>query len=181
MTTITPNHQNQSDHQNQSYQTQHHDHQNHCNHHLSEQVLNVLNTFNYYQLDELYRILKARKEDEDSGEYPSIHDKLHELTEKYFNLVWYARKYPEDRKIPGVDEAMKDVEKKYPKELKSLRDIPDWTHGFNSGILAASRLLHAYALDSDWTELISDDEDDIIITRDTEIELAEDMFPCLDT
>ena len=148
---------------------------------LSDKVVNVIKTLNDYQLDELYRILKERKENESDSEYPSLHEKLHEITDKYFDLVWYARKYPEDRQIPGVDEAMKEVERKYPKDIQQYMTEPDWTHGFNSGMLASARLLHAYSLDPDWTEVLSDDDSDFIITRDMEIGMAEENFPSLDT
>lgn len=148
---------------------------------LSDQVLNVLKTLNEYQQNELYHILKKKHEEQTESEYPSLHEKTHEMMDKYGDLVWYARKFPEDRRIPGVVEAMTEVENKYPKELQDFNKNPEWTHGFNSGMLAASRLFHAYSLDPDWTEIISNDDSDIIITRDTEIEMAEDMFPCLDT
>lgn len=65
--------------------------------------------------------------------------------DKYFDLVWYARKdevklLEEERY--DILATMKKIEKKYPKETEELNDpeLADWSHGFNSGMLAASRL-----------------------------------------
>jgi len=65
--------------------------------------------------------------------------------DKYFDLVWYARK--DENKLLEEERydvlaSMKKVEEKYPKETEELNDpeLCDWSHGFNSGMLAASRL-----------------------------------------
>ena len=65
--------------------------------------------------------------------------------EKYFDLVWYARK--DEQKLIEEERydilaTLKKVEAKYPKETQELNDpeLSDWSHGFNSGMLAASRL-----------------------------------------
>ena len=71
--------------------------------------------------------------------------------EKYFDLVWYARKAPSDNEEYWGDTTQKIkydalnaaclVEEKYPEEIDSLKSMEsgDWQHGFNSGCLAAMR------------------------------------------
>ena len=79
--------------------------------------------------------------------------KVEDLYQKYFNLVWYARKPPKSDTefwdaLPAdvkqaLENAQKQVEEKYPVECAEIR-CPmhgDWVHGFNSGMLAAMRLL----------------------------------------
>lgn len=64
---------------------------------------------------------------------------------KYFELVWYARANPKKLLEGEHYEGLKlrqDIENKYPKEIKSLGEDDNWSHGFNSGMLAASRLYH---------------------------------------
>jgi hypothetical protein len=68
-----------------------------------------------------------------------------EHCEKYFDLVWYARANPQKLLEGEHYETLKliqDIENKYPKEIKSLGEDDNWSHGFNSGMLAASRLYH---------------------------------------
>jgi len=66
-----------------------------------------------------------------------------ENCEKYFDLVWYARadrkKLLEGEHYEGL-KAMQEIEQKFPEEIKSLGEDDNWSHGFNSGMLAASRL-----------------------------------------
>ena len=147
----------------------------------TKEVLNILNNLTVHQEDELYELLRDKRKEEYLGNYLSIQDKLSELREKYFDLVWYARKFPEDRKIKGVIENMTRIEKEYPEEIARFSNTPDWTHGFNSGALAILRLMSAYALEDDWIEEILDDETVIINERDKEIDFAEELFPWLDT
>lgn len=92
-----------------------------------------------------------------------VNDKLVELHEKYFQLVWLARKYPEDYKNPKIAKVIDQVNFDYPDEVVELSSPidGDWHHGFNSGMLACIRLIHAMKNDS--------------------IESAEDDFPGLDT
>lgn len=71
------------------------------------------------------------------------------LLDKYESLVWYARKAPADdaeywSKLPdaiktGALNAMAQVEEHHPDEVDSLRccECGDFSHGFNSGVLAA--------------------------------------------
>jgi hypothetical protein len=70
-------------------------------------------------------------------------NELHKLESKYESLVWYARKSPQQiATIAGLKAAVTEVECKYPDETAALRsaDSGDWSHGFNSGMLAAVRL-----------------------------------------
>ena len=80
---------------------------------------------------------------------------LAELSEKYLDLVWYARKppvgseaiqdyladTPESIKL-GCLKAQIKVKEQYPGECEALEDpeTGSWEHGFNSGCLAALRL-----------------------------------------
>jgi len=64
-------------------------------------------------------------------------------TNKYFDLVWYARCDQQKRLEEECYEALKAcqrIEKQYPEEVKALGEDDNWSHGFNSGMLAASRL-----------------------------------------
>ena len=75
---------------------------------------------------------------------------LQELEQKFFDLVWYARKPPADDPewlTWGLDtrrtvlSLMMEIEGKYPEDVDALRgEEGDWHHGFNSGALAALRL-----------------------------------------
>jgi hypothetical protein len=66
--------------------------------------------------------------------------------EKYDALVSYARKRPEDLKFDGVRRNAELCRFKYEEEVKNLhsKEMGDWQHGFNSGMLAAVR----YFIDS---------------------------------
>ena len=60
------------------------------------------------------------------------------LEKKYFDLVWLARKRPEDT---IAADAVARVRLEYPDEVSRLGgEHGDWEHGFNSGCLAAFRL-----------------------------------------
>tara|TARA_R100000734_G_C3230358_1_gene38595 strand:+ start:137 stop:454 length:318 start_codon:yes stop_codon:yes gene_type:complete len=87
------------------------------------------------------------------------------LEEKYFNLVWLARKYPEDYKNPKIAPKIKEVKDLYPEEVKDLGspEEGDWMHGFNSGCLAAFRYILTSLEDKDG------------------LQQADDEFPFLDT
>jgi len=76
-----------------------------------------------------------------------IRTRIGELETKYWDLVWMARKRPEDLLLPQVKNPFDEVNAKYPGELEKLQgEEGDWTHGFNSGMLACLRLLSSYAL-----------------------------------
>ena len=86
-----------------------------------------------------------------------------EKEEKYFDLVWYARKSEEHyNTIPKVKENVDRIIEQYPEETQNLSsEGGDWEHGFNSGMLAGMRY---------------------ILTLDSEgKEQADEEFPFLDT
>ena len=62
---------------------------------------------------------------------------------KYFHLVWFARKYPEDYANPEILPIIEKVMDDFPDETENLADEDegDWHHGFNSGALAAFRFV----------------------------------------
>jgi len=160
----------------------------------------ILNLLSPKQQEELYYVLRKKHIERRSENYISIEDKLEEIRDKYFDLVWYARSNDEDREeIPEVDRQMTRVENSYPEEIHDLFHTPDWSHGFNSGALAISRLISAYeeeteAEDSDNEDFNdsdqefsenSDDSDEkfekYFFSRKGQIEMAENEFPMLDT
>lgn len=90
-------------------------------------------------------------------------DTLHEiqqLEKKYGKLVWYARNASLNK---GDLITRKRIEELYPEEIESYvkSDSLDWTHGFNSGMLAGMR----YVL-----QIVEDGK-----------EAADSDFPMLDT
>ena len=100
-------------------------------------------------------------------------DRLHSLTEKYLDLVWYGRSYPAGHPFwdtvradikQGALNSQAKVQERYPDELDALccPEHGDWQHGFNSGMLAATRLLLAYLHPQEettaWDEQIADAE-----------------------
>ncbi len=136
-------------------------------------------------LIEMYKLLKAKNYDVYPEGYKSTDDRLKELESKYFDLVWLARKSQEDYQNPAIKEPWDKVVAKYPIETGEIADpvTGDWTHGFNSGMLACVRLLRPYLLDVDWREEWHSDGDDDgwVLTRDSLVEEAEAEFPLLDT
>jgi hypothetical protein len=72
-----------------------------------------------------------------------ILENIIELEDKYFDLVWYARKTEEDyNTIPKAKENMDRIQNQYPDEVASLyADDSNWEHGFNSGMLAGMRYI----------------------------------------
>ena len=114
-----------------------------------------------------------------------------EMEQKYFDLVWYARKAPKDDKEywdktpakirEGAFKAMDEVEKKYPREVELLSketaySSPDWEHGFNSGVLAAMRFV--YTAFDDTTETMEETGEEVCFGG---VENAFETFPQLDT
>lgn len=94
-----------------------------------------------------------------------------QMEEKYFNLVWYARSKPSS----VTNEPRKDVETKYPVEVKKLQaDDGNWTHGFNSGMLAGMRLVLGIMEERDGNDV---DEEQ----RMTKARCALSDFPMLDS
>lgn len=92
-----------------------------------------------------------------------ILEEVKKMESKYCALVWYARSSSKHDSIPGVLENRKKIEEAYPAEVAKLKSKTDsdWTHGFNSGMLAGMR----YVMD--------------LFTEG--IEEAEDSFPDLDS
>ena len=89
-----------------------------------------------------------------------VKDHLIEMSSKYLDLVWYARKAPLDDPdywdgVPeeikhGAGNSMSRVEEMFPDEIDELKsDHGDWTHGFNSGMLAAIRFVLTAEYDDD--------------------------------
>jgi hypothetical protein len=80
---------------------------------------------------------------------------------KYFDLVWYARTTSDE---PVSQAGRQRVEAAWSADLEELRsDDTNWQHGFNSGCLAAFRLVQG----------LMGSEDDA--------EFAREQFPFLDT
>jgi len=114
---------------------------------------------------------------------------IKEWEQKYFDLVWYARKPPKDHPEWGswsssisaaAKNAMAQVEEKYPDEVDALKsDSGDWEHGFNSGMLACLRLV----MTAQNRELITDPAacDDGQPFWYDGVEQAIEEFPSLDT
>lgn len=81
-------------------------------------------------------------------------DYIDQLQEKYEDLVWYARSdrdYLLKNEIYESCAQVQRIEKKYPDEVIELQIDDNWSHGFNSGILAACRLFKGM-LDKDGYE-----------------------------
>jgi len=84
------------------------------------------------------------------------------MEKKYCDLVWLARKRPEDYLRQDILRSIKQVEFLYEDEVKELGgEHGDWQHGFHSGVLAGLRY--------------------VLAISDFGIEQAEEDFPCLDT
>lgn len=118
---------------------------------------------------------------------------LNDLETKYCNLVWWARsdrdKLLREEIYEGIIAQLK-IEKEHPKEINDLmNDYTNWTHGFNSGMLAALRLVTGLMsktiieLDEEELEEYGDDvwltENDVYVAIFQEDAL--DEFPFLDT
>jgi hypothetical protein len=91
-----------------------------------------------------------------------IEKAIQKMEHKYYQLVAYARKRPEDRKYPAVERLIKEVEFLYEEEVSELKGIHgDWQHGFHSGALAAFRYMQTI--------------------NDMGVDQADEEFPFLDT
>lgn len=112
-------------------------------------------------------------------------DALAQKETKYFDLVWYARKNYDEvclykdlalKKI--VLDHCKRIEEAYPEEIDGLQSITEgnWTHGFNSGMLACLRYVSTCLND----EPVIDDDTGSIYNFGG-IANAEEEFPFLDT
>lgn len=90
---------------------------------------------------------------------------MSENEDKYCDILWWTRK---DKMKLLVEQRFdilatcQKVEKENPEEIKALKECDDnWQHGFNSGMLACTRL---------YLEMIEGD-----------VNIAIDSFPFLDT
>jgi hypothetical protein len=84
--------------------------------------------------------------------FDKVHDKLGELENKYFELVWYSRKLvwysrKDYEDLHANDQfsimtAMGEIKTKYPKEIAEIEDPEHgvWKRAFNNGVLASLRL-----------------------------------------
>ena len=70
-----------------------------------------------------------------------IIDAIVKKEDKYFDLVWYARKTEEQyNTILEVKENVDRIHEMYPADILDLgSDDGQWVHGFNSGMLAGMR------------------------------------------
>ena len=67
-----------------------------------------------------------------------LEDIVAEKYNKYNELLWYARKRPEDLLVDSIAKQMKKVESNSPDEVSELQgENSDWQHGFHSGCNAA--------------------------------------------
>jgi hypothetical protein len=145
----------------------------------SENTLARMALFTKDEKQELFYALEASLPPDEM----SVAVKLKALEQKYFDLVWFARSRPENANIPGVKANKDRITAAYPKEVAELQGATSWPHGFNSGMLACTRLLRAYALPHNHREAMEDssDEEGFVMTKQSEIEQAEEDFPMLDT
>ena len=82
------------------------------------------------------------------------------LEKKYFDLVWIARHKGEKEGLAGAER----VRTMYPEEVARLSgEHGSWEHGFNSGCLAAFRLVLG------------------LMGTQADAQMAEEEFPLLDT
>lgn len=143
-----------------------------CDNHVLQQILNHTQSYYINQLE------RANK-------------RLADIEEKYCTLVWIARRH--------VDEGETYPEKydtMYKKEIEDIQspEIGDWSHGFNSGMLACARLIGSYLIsdkqikdnmDVDYENSIDEPYVYVKESKETylerEIETAEEWFPFLDS
>jgi len=83
---------------------------------------------------------------------PTKTEVIEQFYQKYFDLVWLARKSPEDFKIPVVKEHLDRITALYPLDVEGLQGDSNWQHGFNSGMLACLRLLQGRKMTADKLE-----------------------------
>ena len=112
---------------------------------------------------------------------------MDKLADKYCDLVWYARSGINLYKHrPEVTEQVLNirakVEEMYPKEIESYHRNGDFNHGFNSGCLAAFRLI-SKVLDEDFYILCSVDEEGERYhpNCNERLKIALELFPNCDT
>ena len=96
-----------------------------------------------------------------------VHDEIKNLEQKYFEMVWYARRQPEDFEHEAVRKKMKEAEQRWKNDFSfpGRCGTDAASHGFNSGCLAAFRFVLAAMEKSKYGGL----------------EQAKEEFPHLDT
>jgi hypothetical protein len=112
-----------------------------------------------------------------------------EMAKKYMVLVWYARSQPRSQMVvDGVSEDHINIildgkarlQEMYPDEIDDLKsESGDWSHGFNSGCLAAFRYVITAMAQYEFPDEESDDPEATFTMGG--LKEAEDEFPCLDT
>lgn len=64
--------------------------------------------------------------------------------DKYFHLVWYARNCDKRKHLENENYetmgTLQVIQNKFPEDVAKIGKDDNWNHGFNSGMLAASRL-----------------------------------------
>jgi hypothetical protein len=85
-----------------------------------------------------------------------------EMESKYYDLVWLARRTKGDIYMnEDIKQKISDIVETHSEALDLIEDETNWTHGFNSGCLAAFRM--------------------IMSSMEVGIEEAKEEFPFLDT
>jgi hypothetical protein len=118
---------------------------------------------------------------------------IDDFERRYFDLVWYARRDKDELLQNEWFEAliqMLRIEKEWKDDVNNLVEDPtNWTHGFNSGMLAAMRLVKGMMY-KDVMPLEADEldewDDNVWLTESNEyVAIIEDDpledFPFLDT
>lgn len=116
------------------------------------------------------------------GALQSVQKAVADDHQYYFHLVWIARGLEGDNREnnPQVLAEIREMgrEDQFAMDLEDLSgDEADWAHGFNSGMLAASRMYHG----------LSNSTEDIpciygsVFTMEQQRALAINEFPMLDT
>ena len=114
--------------------------------------------------------------------------RVSEMSDKYLDLVWYARSPHKsvirdvynknsDDIIESALNAQARIEEKYPDDIDTFNESPDFKHGFNSGMLAALR----YVLTANEIQYYDDQEEPGEVFPVGGIEQAEEEFPWLDS
>ena len=90
-----------------------------------------------------------------------IEENVIKMSQKYEDLIWYARS-GRNTHIQLVMTHRERIEGMYPNEIKELSsESGDWSHGFNSGMLAGMRY--------------------VLSMMEYGVETAEENFPELDS
>lgn len=117
----------------------------------------------------------------------ALDELTYEHVKFYYDLVWYARRDPETDK-EHIERFKKNIDTEHGEKADDMRkacaelhctccgEVNEWNHGFNSGMLAASRLYSSFVSLED--EELCDEE---LITPEEQRENALEMFPFLDT